>query len=135
METAGDPRLDHHLMKRNQHWKTTYIPMAFSGDAVPVIKVVKAGTKSIDATSISPLMAIGQTKIIKQFVFGLFEKCKVATNYSQSMDCLQRCELKSTNNINLYRGTNFFTEALNATNCKGNHFLLKAPVENMSIQP
>ena len=45
---------------------------------MPVIKVGKAGTKSFDATSISPLMAIGQTKIIKQFVFGLFEKCKVS---------------------------------------------------------
>ena len=53
--------------------------MALHGDAVPVIKAGKAGTKSFDATSISPLMAIGQTKIIKQFVFGRFDKCKVST--------------------------------------------------------
>ena len=51
--------------------------MALHGDAVPVIKVGKAGTKSFDATSISPLMAIGQTKIIKRFIFGLSEQCKV----------------------------------------------------------
>ena len=44
---------------------------------MPVIKVGKAGTKSFDATSISPLMAIGQTTIIKQFLFGLLDKCKV----------------------------------------------------------
>ena len=62
---------------QNQHWRTTYIPMALHGNALPVIKVGKAGTKSFDATSISPLMAIGQTKIIKQFIFGLFEKRKV----------------------------------------------------------
>ena len=54
--------------------------MAFHVDAVPVINVGKAGTRSFDATSISPLMALGQTNVIKQFVFGLFEKCKVATN-------------------------------------------------------
>ena len=54
--------------------------MTLHGDAMPVIKVGKAGTKSLNATSICPLMAIGQTKIIKQFVFGLFAKCKVATS-------------------------------------------------------
>ena len=79
VETVGDPRLHHHPMKQKPDWKTTYIPMALHGDAVPVIKVGKAGTKSFDVTSISPLMAAGQTKIIKQFAFGLFEKCKVAT--------------------------------------------------------
>ena len=80
VETVGDPRLDHHPMKQSPHWKTTYIPMALHGDAVPVIKVGKAGTQSFDATSICPLMAIGQTKVNKRFVVGLFEKCKVATS-------------------------------------------------------
>ena len=80
VEKVGGPRLDHHPMKRSPHWKTTYIPMAIHGEAVPVIKVGKSGSKSIDATSINPLMAIGQTKIIKQFVVGLSGKCNVATS-------------------------------------------------------
>ena len=52
--------------------------MALHGDAVPVIKVGKVGTKYVDATSISPLTAIDQTNVIKQFVFGLFYQCNVA---------------------------------------------------------
>ena len=68
METVGDPRLDHNLVKQSPHWKTTYIPRALHGDAVPVIKVGKTGTNSFEVTSISPLMAIGRTKAIKQLV-------------------------------------------------------------------
>ena len=55
VETVGDPSLDPPPMKQSPHWKTTYISMALHGDAVPVIKVGQAGTKSVDATSISPL--------------------------------------------------------------------------------
>ena len=43
VETVGDPRLDHHPMKQSPNWKTTYIPMAFHGDAVPVIRWIRLG--------------------------------------------------------------------------------------------
>ena len=79
VETAGDLRLDHHPMKQSPHWTTTYIPMALHGDA----KVSKAGTKSFDATNISPLMAIGQTNVTKQFVFGLLEQMQGVTKPGQ----------------------------------------------------
>ena len=65
-------------MRQNPHWRTTYTPMALHGDAVPVIKVGKAGTKSFDVTTNSALMAIGHTKIIKLFISWLFAKCKVS---------------------------------------------------------
>ena len=80
---VGGPRLRDHPMMQNLQWRTTDIPMALHGDAMPMIKVGKAGTKSFDATSISPLMAIGHTKIIKQCVFGLFEKVQSGNKQGQ----------------------------------------------------
>ena len=53
MEKVCEPREDHHPMKQSPHWKTTYIPMALHGDAVPLIKMGKAWTTSFDATSIT----------------------------------------------------------------------------------
>ena len=81
VDGRGDPRLASHPMQENATWKSTYIPMAMHGDAVPVVKVGKAGTKSFDITSISPLMAVGETQVMKQFMYGMFESSKVSSNH------------------------------------------------------
>ena len=64
-----DPRLVDHRIKRHPSWKSTYKPMALHGDVMPIVKMCKAGTKIFDIASISPLMATGETKIIKPFMY------------------------------------------------------------------
>ena len=72
VEERHDPRLADHPMKGNPAWRSTYIPMALHGDAEPVVKVGKAASKSLNITSVSPLMAI-ETHIIKQCIYAVRE--------------------------------------------------------------
>ena len=57
LERRGDPRLDNHPMTRRPGWRRKAIPFAVHGDAVPVVAVGKAGTKSLDCVSFHSVLA------------------------------------------------------------------------------
>ena len=80
MEARGDPRLLQHPMKSRSHWKRTHVPLSLHGDAVPVTKVGKAGTKSMDVYSTSGLLGVGTTRALKLYTFGLFTSSEVKEN-------------------------------------------------------
>ena len=67
-------------MRSRSHWKRTHVPLSLHGDAVPVTKVGKAGTKSMDVYSTSGLLGVGSTKILKLYSFGLFTSSEVKEN-------------------------------------------------------
>ena len=57
VEERFDPKLTDHPMITQADWTSTYIPVAIHGDAVPVVKVCKAWSKSYDIYPTSSLMA------------------------------------------------------------------------------
>ena len=72
VEARGDPRLLEHPMKSTPRWKSTYVPLSLHGDAVPVTKVGKSGSKSMDVYSTSGLLGVGTTRALKLYMSGLF---------------------------------------------------------------
>ena len=80
VEARQDPRLFEHPMKSRSHWKSTHVPLSLHGDAVPVTKVGKAGTKSMDVYSTSGLLGVGTTRALKLYTFGLFTSSEVKEN-------------------------------------------------------
>eukprot|EP00974_Lingulodinium_polyedra_P004975 467644-Lingulodinium_polyedra.AAC.1 len=63
-------------MVRRPEWRHHAIPVMLHGDAVPVVGVGKAGTKSMDNISWHPLLAQGNTLAIKLLILSIFENCK-----------------------------------------------------------
>ena len=80
VEARGDPKLLQHPMTSRRHWKRTHVPLSLHGDAVPVTKVGKAGTKSMDVYSTSGLLGVGTTRALKLYTFGLFTSTEVKEN-------------------------------------------------------
>jgi hypothetical protein len=81
LERRGDPRLDNHPMTRRPGWRRKAIPFAVHGDAVPVVAVGKAGTKSLDCVSIYSVLAKGSSMTIQWWVFALrLQKCAPETS-------------------------------------------------------
>ena len=80
VEARGDPRLLQHPMKSRSHWKRTHVPLSLHGDAVPVTKIGKAGTKSMDVYSTSGLLGVGTTRALKLYTFGLSTSSEVKDN-------------------------------------------------------
>lgn len=76
-----DPRfqlLDLSPVTKKTNWEQKAIPFSIHGDAVPVIAVGKAGTKSLDMTSQQSLLACeGSSLWVKQPICGIFEQSKV----------------------------------------------------------
>eukprot|EP00972_Heterocapsa_arctica_P083287 12272700-Heterocapsa_arctica.AAC.1 len=66
-------------MARRADWATLAVPMALHGDAVPVLAVGKAGTKSLDVFSWQSILAQGTTLQVKSYVFSMFEQNKAKT--------------------------------------------------------
>eukprot|EP00972_Heterocapsa_arctica_P109631 16139357-Heterocapsa_arctica.AAC.1 len=56
-----DGRLRLHPMARRADWATLAVPIALHRDAVPVLAVGKAGTKSLDVFSWQSVLAQGTT--------------------------------------------------------------------------
>ena len=77
LERRRDPKLDGHEMCRVDGWKNKFIPISLHGDAVPVVRVGRPGTKSYDVYSSSGVLATGDTRKVKQFNFGIYEALKV----------------------------------------------------------
>ena len=76
----SDPRLVGHPMRDSVHWQREYVPLSIHGDAVPVTKIGKAGSKSMDVYSTSGLLGVGTTKAMKLYTFGLFTTSEVKDN-------------------------------------------------------
>jgi hypothetical protein len=76
VQERGDPRLAGHPMKSRPNWMQQMVPLALHGDAVPVIRVGKKGSRSYDAYSWQSIIARGTTLEIKHLVFGIFEDNK-----------------------------------------------------------
>ena len=72
--SRGDQRLTDHPMRARRHWARRAIPLTLHGDAVPVLQVGKAGSKSFDAWSLMSLFCFGATLDVKMYIYGLFGK-------------------------------------------------------------
>ena len=59
-------------MLSKPRWQYRAIPLSFHGDAVPCMRVGKAGSDSFDAYSWQGLLGAGSTLFLKQYLFGLF---------------------------------------------------------------
>ena len=59
------------------------------GDAVPVMAVGRAGTKSLDVISWQSLLVYGQTVRVKMLAFSMFEQSKIK-NLSAGIDSMAR---------------------------------------------
>ena len=69
----GDPRATTHpIRKRGKGWARKAVPLSVHGDAVPVIKAGKTGTRSLDAYSMAGVLAHGPTIRTKQLLFAMF---------------------------------------------------------------
>ena len=53
------------------------MPLSLHGDAVPVTKIGKTGSKSMDVYGTSGLLGVGSTRALKLFTFGLFTTSEV----------------------------------------------------------
>jgi hypothetical protein len=74
-----DPRARLHPMAVRENWDALAVPIALHGDAVPVIAVGKAGTKSLDVFSWQSVLALGTTLQVKNYVYSMFEQNKAKT--------------------------------------------------------
>ena len=72
-----DPRLVFHPMCTRPRWQQRAVPIMIHGDAVPVIRVGRPGTQSLECISMQPVLAYGKTLSVKMLLFSIFEKCKV----------------------------------------------------------
>ena len=82
VEARHDPRLLDHPMKSTIGWKRTYVPLSLHGDAAPITKIGKAGSKSMDVYSTSGLLGVGTTRALTLYTFGLFTTREVKENKS-----------------------------------------------------
>ena len=80
VQERGDPRLLNHPMTTIRDWKQTFVPLSLHGDGVPVTKIGKAGSKSMEVYSFSGLLGMGSTRATKVFSFGMFESSKIKEN-------------------------------------------------------
>lgn len=71
-----DPRIAFHPMCRRPAWERHAIPLALHGDAVPVVRVGRPGTKSLDCISWQSMLAGGSTLKVKLWAFGIFQQSK-----------------------------------------------------------
>ena len=73
LKGRGDPRLVDHPQAKRPLWDTTTIPLAFHGDAVPVLQVGKSNTKSLEVYSVQSLFNTSSTtlqaKVLMSMVF------------------------------------------------------------------
>ena len=74
-----DPRIIRHPMCSRPDWQRWAIPVSLHGDAVPVVRVGKPGTQSLDCLSFQSLMPVGITMDLKLLMFCIFEKTKSAS--------------------------------------------------------
>eukprot|EP00959_Pyramimonas_sp_CCMP1952_P309646 6480016-Pyramimonas_sp.AAC.1 len=72
-----DPRLQGHPMCGRPDWTRKAIPFALHGDAVPVIRIGKPGSESLECISVQSLLASGPTLKIKLLMYAMFEGSKV----------------------------------------------------------
>ena len=80
VEARQDPRLIRHPMQTTTGWQRQYVPLSLHGDGVPVTKIGKAGSKSMDVYSSSGLLGMGTTRALKLYCFGLFTHSEVKDN-------------------------------------------------------
>ena len=73
-----DPRIVRHPMCDRPNWQDYAIPICVHGDAVPVVRVGRPGTKSLDCLSWQSLMAQGVTLGPKLLMTAVFEPNKLA---------------------------------------------------------
>ena len=71
-----DGRLRLHPMAGREDWASLAVPIALHGDAVPVLAVGKAGTKSLDVFSWQSVLAHGNSLSVKSYVYSVFESNK-----------------------------------------------------------
>ena len=71
VERRDDPRIRSHPMRRRADWKRRAIPIEIHGDEVPVIRVGKHNTASLDNVSIKGVLANGPTMAVKLWIFGM----------------------------------------------------------------
>lgn len=71
-----DPRLTDHPMLRKPGWQRSAVPIMVHGDAVPVVAVGKAGTRSLDVFSFQGVLAHGSSLSVKHLVYSIFEQNK-----------------------------------------------------------
>ena len=75
---SNDPRLEGHPMKARPDWMSFALPLSLHGDAVPCVAVGKSSCQSFDAYSWQGVLAKKMpTMRVKQYLFGLFERCKL----------------------------------------------------------
>ena len=74
---TGDPRIEGHPMRTRPDWMRRAIPVSVHGDAVPVIRVGKPGSASLECLSLQSLFADGPTLRVKILMFSMFEANKV----------------------------------------------------------
>ena len=72
LERRDDPRLRGHSMKNMTQWRRRCIPLALHGDAVPVVRIGKSGTRSVDVCSVRSIFASGSTLLIKLLLWFIF---------------------------------------------------------------
>ena len=68
-----DPRLQYHPMCKRADFQERAIPYMLHADAVPVVKVGKAGTQSLDVYSYQSVLSKGSTLRIKMLIWSTFE--------------------------------------------------------------
>ena len=72
-----DPRIKRHPMCLRKDWMRRCIPVSIHGDAVPVLRVGKHGSRSLDCISFQSLLARGETLAVKFLIFCIFEQTKL----------------------------------------------------------
>ena len=55
------------------------VPLSIHGDAIPVVRIGKPGTESLECISVQSLLASGPTLRVKLMVFAMFEKNKATS--------------------------------------------------------
>ena len=85
VEASGDPRLTNHPMTRQVGWKKRAIPLPIHGDAVPVIRIGRQGSSSMECLSFQSLLAEGATLKCKMLMHAMFEDSKVGDKQHGTM--------------------------------------------------
>ena len=68
LKNREDPRLVDHPMCRTANWEELVLPLSFHGDGVPVLRVGRSASQSLDVYSIQSIYASGSTVNIKMFM-------------------------------------------------------------------
>eukprot|EP00969_Alexandrium_andersonii_P335789 14841560-Alexandrium_andersonii.AAC.1 len=88
-----DPRLMGHPMMKKKDWKLRAVPLSVHGDAVPVVKVGKPGTRSFDTYSLQSLRSKGTSMEVLVYMFGIFDSCIAKAKEHggvDTLDCIWR---------------------------------------------